>query len=136
MNLEVAAMLVTLGFKFRKDRPGCRIEDDKDRKRNLMFFEDACESDDFGRIKAGHALSAWKAAQEGKECKLKADNPAAYQAIEYMAVSAKNRLAILHAWKTEAPIMVEQHIDGNTLHYPAGASPDLIRRVDAMIADS
>jgi len=136
LNLEVASMLVTLGFKFKKDRPGCRQVDAQGRARNMMFLETEAETEDFGRLSASECLKAWKAAQEGESCKMQTEHPEAYRVIEYMAVYAINRLSILHTWKTCAPLMVEQNIDGDTLTMPADASPDLIRRVEKMIADS
>ena len=136
LNLEVAAMMTALGFQFKKDQPGCKTIDGQGRPRYMMFMESECDSEDFGKLRAGKVLGAWKAAGEGETDPLKSENPAAYAVIEYMAVAAKNRLAILHTWKTCAPLMLEQKVDGNTLNVPADASPDLIRRVQAMIADS
>jgi len=133
-DLNFAALLVTLGFKLRKEDPVVRVISEGGRHNDTFYFLPEADTEDFGRLSAQSVFKAWMGDDDQKAA-FKAKHPEAYQAIEYMGALCLNRKSILECIKANVRPMVHHKVDGHDCYLPLDCSDELRAKMQTMIED-
>jgi hypothetical protein len=134
-DLNLASVLVSLGFKLRKKDPIVRVIHENGNHSDTFYFQHEADTEDFGRLSGREVFKAWAGEDSQAIAKFKAKHPAAYQVIEYMGAAAENRARLIDCIKTDVKPMVCHEVDGHKCFMPLDASPELKARMQAMIEE-
>jgi hypothetical protein len=133
-DLNFAALLVTLGFKLRRDDPIVRVISENGKPTDTFYFLPETESEDFGRLDTRSVFKAWMG-DDRQKADFQSKNPEAYQAIEYMGVLCQNRKAILDCIKANVKPMVHHKVNGQDCYLPLDCSAELRAKMKTMIEE-
>jgi len=116
-DLNFAALLVTLGFKLRKEDPVIRVISEGGRHNDTFYFVPEADTEDFGRLSAQAVFKAWMG-DDDKKAAFKAKHPQAYQVIEYMGA-----------------LCLHHKVDGHDCYLPLDCSDELRAKMQTMIEE-